>query len=148
MRHLTSGESGIVHLEKKINAPVARVYGAFQQTKDLKVWYDPRSSIDKFQVGGKLVADNYPSAEILALVPDHTIVHRYSDIVSGTGIWSFIGKNAKATVVILDHLDAYDTKEDRDSIMFYGKDSSKTLQHSASGVSFRSITMLETISKG
>lgn len=119
MRHLASREFNTIHLEKKINAPVARVYAAFQQTKALRVWYDPQCSIEKFEVGGKLIGDNYPSAVILALVPNHTIVHRYSDIVSGTGIWSFVEKSQKATLVILDHFDAYDAKDDHDSIMFY-----------------------------
>ncbi len=118
-RELTAVASRIIHLEKKINAPVARVYRAFQRTKTLRVWYDPRCSIEKFEVGSKLAGDNYPSAEILALVPNHTLVHRYSDIVTGTGIWSFVETSAKATLVILDHLDAYHSRDDRDSIMFY-----------------------------
>lgn len=99
---------------------MARVYRAFEQTKALKVWYDPRCRIESFAVGGKLVGDNYPSAEILALIPNHTIVHRYNDIVTGLGIWSFVEKNGgKKTLLIFDHLDAYDSKEDRDSITFY-----------------------------
>jgi uncharacterized protein YndB with AHSA1/START domain len=111
---------GTIHLEKEIKAPVARVYRAFEQTKALKVWYDPRCRIESFAVGGKLVGDNYPSAEILALIPNHTIVHRYNDIVTGLGIWSFVEKNGgKKTLLIFDHLDAYNSKEDRDSITFY-----------------------------
>lgn len=109
-----------IHLEKAIKAPVARVYGAFRQTKTLKVWYDPRCRLDRFQVGGRLAGDNYPSAEILALVPNHTIVHRYSDIVEGLGIWSLVQKNkGKSTLLLFVHLDAYDNKEDRHSITFY-----------------------------
>ena len=66
------------------------------------------------------MGDNYPTAEILALIPNHTIVHRYSDIVSGLGVWSFVHKNGgKTTLLVFDHLDAYDNKEDRDSITFY-----------------------------
>jgi hypothetical protein len=73
-------------------------------------------------VGGKLVGENYPSAEIVALVQDHTIVHRYSNIVSGLGIWSFAEKaGGKATLVLLDHIDASESAEERDSIMFYWK---------------------------
>ena len=112
--------AGTIQIEKEIKAPVARVYGAFQQTKALKAWYDPRCRIEKFAVGGKLVGDNYPSAEILALVPNHTIVHRYGDIVAGLGIWSFVDKRrGKTTSLVFDHIDAYDSKEDRDSITFY-----------------------------
>ena len=114
--------AGAIHLEKEIKAAVGQVYGAFQRTQALRAWYDPRCRIEKFRVGGKLTGDNYPSAEIAALIPDHTIVHRYSDIVSGLGIWSFVEKSAgKATSLIFDHLDAYDSKEDRDSITFYWK---------------------------
>ena len=114
--------AGAIHLEKEIKAAVGQVYGAFQRTQALRAWYDPRCRIEKFRVGGKLIGDNYPSAEIAALIPDHTIVHRYSDIVSGLGIWSFVEKSAgKATSLIFDHLDAYDSKEDRDSITFYWK---------------------------
>jgi len=109
-----------VHIEKTIKAPVAHVYRAFKQTKALKVWYDPRCHIDRFSVGGKLVGDNYPSAVIVALVRNHTIVHRYSDIVSGFGIWSFVEKSGgKATLLVLDHVDAYESEQDRDSIAFY-----------------------------
>jgi uncharacterized protein YndB with AHSA1/START domain len=114
--------AGTVHLEKTIKAPVARVYRAFQQTRALKVWYDPRSHIDKFSVGGKLVGDNYPSYEIVALVRNQVIVHRYSDIVSGLGIWSFVEKSrGKTTFLVLDHVDAYESEQDRDSITFYWK---------------------------
>ena len=114
--------TGTVHIEKTIRAPVARVYRAFQQTRALKTWYDPRCHIDKFSVGGKLVGDNYPSAEIVALVRDHTIVHRYSDIVSGLGIWSFVEKSGgKATLLVLDHIDAYESAQERDSVTFYWK---------------------------
>jgi len=70
-----------IHLEKLVDASVARVFRAFREEKALETWYDPRSRIDKFEVGGKLIEDNHPSAEILAVVPNHTIVHRYSDIV-------------------------------------------------------------------
>jgi len=109
-----------VHIERRIKAPVARVYRAFQQTRALKTWYDPRCHIDRFSLGGELVADNYPSAEIVALVRNHTIVHRYSDIVSGFGIWSFVEKNdGKATLLVLDHVDVYESEQDRDSISFY-----------------------------
>jgi uncharacterized protein YndB with AHSA1/START domain len=114
--------AGTVHLEKTIKAPVARVYRAFQQTKALKVWYDPRCHIDKFSVGGKLVGYNYPSCEIVALVRNQVIVHRYSDIVSGFGIWSFVEKSGgKTTFLVLDHVDAYESEQDRDSIAFYWK---------------------------
>lgn len=113
---------GSVHVEKAIKAPVALVYRAFQQTRALKAWYDPRCHIDRFSVGGKLVGDNYPIAVIVALVRNHTIVHRYSDIVSGFGIWSFVEKSGgKATLLVLDHIDAYEGEQDRDSITFYWK---------------------------
>jgi uncharacterized protein YndB with AHSA1/START domain len=114
--------AGTVHIEKTIKAPVARVYRAFQETRALKVWYDPRCRIDKFSVGGKLAGDNYPSAEIVALVPNHTIVHRYSDVVPGLGIWSFVEKSgAKTTLLVLDHVDAHESAEERDSVTFYWK---------------------------
>ena len=112
--------AGTIHIEKEIKAPVARVYGAFGQAKALKAWYDPRCRIERFAVGGKLVADSYPSAEILALIPNHTIVHGYSDIVSGLGIWSFVQKSKdKSTLLVFNHLDAYDNREEGDSIRFY-----------------------------
>jgi uncharacterized protein YndB with AHSA1/START domain len=114
--------AGTVHLEKTIKAPVARVYRAFQQTRALKVWYDPRCHIDRFSVGGKLVGDNYPSCNIVALVPNQMIVHRYSDIVPGLGIWSFVEKSGgKTTFLVLDHVDAYESEKDRDSVRFYWK---------------------------
>jgi len=73
-------------------------------------------------VGGRLIGDNYPSAEILVLMRNHTIVHRYSDIVSGLGIWSFVEKpGGKATLLVFDHLDAHDNDQDRDLITFYWK---------------------------
>ena len=115
-------ETRTIHLEKTIRAPIACVYRAFQETKALKAWYDPRCRIQVFAVGGRLIGDSYPSAEILALVPNHTIVHRYSDVVSGLGIWSFVDRRGgKATLLVFDHLDAYDNEQDRDSITFYWK---------------------------
>jgi hypothetical protein len=36
------------------------------------------------------------------------------------GIWSFVVRNRnRTTLLIFDHLDAYDSREDRDSITFY-----------------------------
>ncbi len=114
--------TGTIHLEKTIGAPLAKVYGAFQGTKPLRVWYDPRCSLERFAVGARLAGDNYPSAEIVALIRNHTILHRYSDIVEGMGVWSFVPKkDGKATLLVFDHLDAYKSKEDRDSIVFYWK---------------------------
>ncbi len=114
--------TGSIHLEKAIKAPVARVYKAFEQTTALKAWYDPRCHMEKFAVGGKLVGENYPSAEIVALVRNHTIVHQYSEIVSGLGIWNFVQKSGgKATLLVFDHLGAYENAQDRDSITFYWK---------------------------
>jgi hypothetical protein len=50
------------------------------------------------------------------------IVHRYSDIVPGLGIWSFVEKSGgKTTLLVLDHVDAYESEKDRDSITFYWK---------------------------
>jgi len=112
--------SGTVHIEKTIKASVTRVYRAFAQTRALKIWYDPRCHIDKFSVGGRLFGDNYPSAEIAALVKNHMIVHRYSDIVSGLGVWSFVHKaKGKATLLVLDHIDAHEGAQERDSVAFY-----------------------------
>jgi len=114
--------TGTIHIEKEIKASVAQVYKCFQQKQALRIWYDPRCHITRFSVGGKLVGDNYPSAEIVALVRNHMIVHRYSDVVPGFGIWSFVGKSAsKSMLLILDHLNAYENKEDRKSITFYWK---------------------------
>jgi len=78
--------------------------------------------MEKFAIGRKLVGDNYPSAEIVALVRNSMIVHRYSDIVSGSGIWTFVEKTGgKTTLLVFDHLDAYQDVQDRDSITFYWK---------------------------
>ena len=119
---MSGTETRTIHLEKTINAPIARVYRAFQETRALRAWYDPRCRIEKFEVGGRLIGDNYPGAEILVLVPNHTIVHRYSDIVSGLGVWSFLGRRGgKDTLLVFDHIDAYDNEQDRDSITFYWK---------------------------
>jgi uncharacterized protein YndB with AHSA1/START domain len=122
MFRLLGEMTGSIHLEKEIRAPVSKTYKAFQQTQALRTWYDPRCHMEEFTVGGKLVGDNYPSAEILALVPNHTIVHRYSDIVLGLGIWSLVEKrNGKSTLLVFDHIAAYESKDDRDSITFYWK---------------------------
>ena len=111
---------GTIHLEKRIKAPVARVYSAFGQTKSLRGWYDPLCDLDKATPGGKLIGDNYPSAEILAVISNHIIVHRYRDLVSGLGIWSFVEKSGgKSTLLVFDQLDAYDRRDERDSITFY-----------------------------
>jgi len=107
-------------MEKQIKAPVSKVYKAFQEERALRIWYDPRSRLSQFKIGGELTGDDYPSAEILALVTDQMIVHRYSEVVSGTGIWSFVPKsNGRCTLVLLDHLDASEDRDERVSISFY-----------------------------
>ena len=114
--------AGTIHIEKRIKASVARVYKCFQQEQSLRIWYDPRCHITRFSVGGKLVGDNYPSAEVVALVRNHLIVHRYSDVVPGFGIWSFVEKSAgKSMLLVFDHLDAYESEEDKKSVTFYWK---------------------------
>ena len=110
----------VVHIEKRIKAPVSKVYKAFQEERALRVWYDPRSRLSEFKIGGKLTGDNYPSAGILALITNQMVVHRYGDVVSGTGIWSFVPKsNGRCTLVLLDHLDASEDRDERVSISFY-----------------------------
>jgi uncharacterized protein YndB with AHSA1/START domain len=109
-----------VHVEKQIKVPVSKVYKAFERERALKTWYDPRSRMSNFKVGGKLTGDNYPSAEISALIPNHIIVHRFSDIVTGIGIWSFVAKSGgNSTLLVLDHLDASEDKDELESIAFY-----------------------------
>jgi len=114
--------AGTIHIEKRIKASVARVYKCFQQTRTLRIWYDPRCRIGRFAVGGRLVGDNYPSAEIVALVQNHMTVHRYSDVVPGGGIWSFVEKSAgKSMLLVFDHLSAYESEEDHKSVTLYWK---------------------------
>ncbi len=109
-----------VHIERQIKAPVSKVYKAFQEERAIRIWYDPRSRLNRSRIGGMLTGDNYPSAEILALIPSQMIVHRYTDVVSGTGIWSFVPKSkGKSTLVLLDHLDTSEDRGERESISFY-----------------------------
>ncbi len=84
----------------------------------------------KILVGGRLVGDNYPSAEIVALVQNHMTVHRYSDVVPGFGIWSFVEKSAgKSMLLVFDHLSAYESEEDHKSVTLYWKDLSRISLH-------------------
>jgi len=109
-----------VHVEKQIKAPISKVFRAFRMERALRAWYDPRSRMSNFEVGGKLTGNNYPSAGILAPIPSHTIVHRFSEIVAGIGIWSFVAKgDDKSTLLVLDHLDASEDKDEPKSIAFY-----------------------------
>jgi hypothetical protein len=58
----------------------------------------------------------------VALMRDHTIVHRYSDVASGLRIWSFVEKaGGKAALLVLDHIDAHESAQERDSVTFYWK---------------------------
>ena len=73
-------------------------------------------------MGGRLVGDNYPSAEIVALVQNHMTVHRYSDVVPVFGIRSCVEKSAgKSMLLVFEHLSAYESEEDHKSVTRYWK---------------------------
>ena len=94
---------GIIHLEKIIKAPVKKCFASFGSTKSLNRWYDADGVLTKFQLRGQIKADYFPGYEIVAIIKNQMMVQRYTSVIDGVGIWSFVAKN-KVTQVVFDHI--------------------------------------------
>lgn len=69
-----------------------------------------------------MVGDNYPSAEIVAILPQQMIVNKFTDIVTGLGVWSFADTaGGRTTSLVFHHIDASSDREERASQTYYWK---------------------------
>ena len=93
----------VLHLTKDIKAPVRACVAGFRTARALAGWYDAEARLTGFRVGGAVAGSSYPSYDIVALVPDQLIAQRYTSIVDGVGLWSFVARG-KSTRVQFDHI--------------------------------------------
>lgn len=91
-----------IHIERLVAAPVRAAVLPFRSTRALSRWWDPSATLSRFAVGGTVAATDLPGYEIVAIVPDRLIAQRYTSIIDGMGLWSFVAEGRK-TRVILDH---------------------------------------------
>ena len=89
--------------EQDIKAPVRACVAGFRTAKALAGWYDAEARLTGFRVGGAVAGSYYPSYDIVAIVPDQLIAHRYTSVVDGVGLWSFVARG-KSTRVQFDHI--------------------------------------------
>ena len=92
-----------LHFGRGIAAPVREVTRLFRSTRALARWWDPTASLSRFRVGGTVTAAFLPSFEIIAIVPDRLIAHRYTSVIDGVGLWSFVAETRNTTRVVFDH---------------------------------------------
>ncbi len=95
--------SRVLHLTKDVKAPVRACVAGFRTTRALAGWYDAEARLSGFRVGGAVTASHFPSYDIVALVPDQLIAQRYTSVVDGLGLWSFVARG-KTTRIELDHV--------------------------------------------
>jgi uncharacterized protein YndB with AHSA1/START domain len=98
-----TGVAGKLHLEKVIASPVERCFSAFRFQRDLARWYDPSAVVAGFGPGGTVKASYFPSYEIVAVVKNQLVAQRYTAVIDGIGMFSFI-EEGKKTRVVLDHV--------------------------------------------
>ena len=98
-----TSSSRVLHLTKDIKAPVRACMAGFRTTKALARWYDAQARLTGFRVGGAVAGGSYPSYDIVAIVPDQLIAQRYTSVVDGVGLWSFVARG-QSTRVQFDHI--------------------------------------------
>ncbi len=93
----------VIHLEKPLSVPVAECFSCFSTTRKLQKWYDPEAHMTSFRVGGEIAGTYFPGYQIMAVVKNQLVVHKFKSVIDGIGIWSFVQQGARSRVV-LDHL--------------------------------------------
>lgn len=107
-----------LHFEKIVNAPLSRCVAPFRTARGLARWWDPASRMTGFRVGGKVTASDLPGFEIAAILGRQLIVHRFTSMIDGVAIWSFVPATRTRTRVVLDHV-AEGNREDAAGRTFY-----------------------------
>jgi len=114
----TVAPSSTLHFEKTVNAPLNQCVAPFRTTRSLARWWDPTSRMSRFRVGGLVTASDLPSFEIAAIVGRQLIAHRFTSVLDGVAIWSFVPSTRTKTRVVLDHV-AEGNREDAAGRTFY-----------------------------
>ena len=96
--------STILHLARQVNAPVVACVSAFRSGRSLARWYDTEARLSAFRVGGVASTSYYPAYEIAAIVPGQLIAHRYTSVVDGVGLWSFVTRGKAKTRIEFNHI--------------------------------------------
>jgi hypothetical protein len=95
--------STVLHVARLVDATPRACAAGFRSTRALSRWYEGPARLNAFRVGGRLKGSYYPSCEIVAIVPDQLVAHRYTSIVDGVGLWSFSARGRR-TRIAFDHI--------------------------------------------
>ncbi len=96
--------STVLHLTRDIDAPASACVAAFRSGRALARWYDADARLTAFKPGGVASTSYYPGYEIAAIVPDQLIAQKYTSVVDGVGLWSFVARGKKSTRVEFSHI--------------------------------------------
>jgi hypothetical protein len=91
-------DSTVLHVTKQVKAPARTCAAAFRNARALRRWYDREANVTAFRVGGVVTASYYPSYEIVAIVTDQLVAQRYTAVVDGLGLWSFVERGKRTTI--------------------------------------------------
>jgi hypothetical protein len=95
--------STVLHLTREVGGKPSGCLGAFRSARALTRWYDAGATLTAFRRGGVVGASYYPAYEIAAIVADQLVAHRFTSVVDGVGLWSFVALGRK-TRVEFDHI--------------------------------------------
>lgn len=93
----------VLHLTREVHGKPGACFAAFRSTRALARWYDADASLTAFKRGGAVGASYYPGYEIAAIVPDQLVAQRYTSVVDGVGLWSFVARG-RTTRIEFDHI--------------------------------------------
>ena len=93
-----------LHFEKTVNARLSECVAPFRTVRGLARWWDPTSKMSRFRVGGLVTASALPSFEIAAILGQQMIAHRFTSMIDGVAIWSFVATTRTTTRVVLVHI--------------------------------------------
>ena len=96
--------SKVLHLTRDVDAPVSACVAAFRSGRALARWYDADARLTAFKAGGVVSTSYYPGYEIAAIVPDQLIAQKFTSVVDGIGLWSFVARGKKSTRIEFNHI--------------------------------------------
>ena len=88
----------VLHVTTDVDASPRVCMAGLRTARALKRWYDGEATLTAFRVGGVVKASYYPSYEIVAVVPDQLVAQRYTAVVDGIGLWSFVAKGKRTRI--------------------------------------------------
>ena len=111
-------QDNVIHLERAIKAPVARVFSAFRTSRALNRWYDPKAHLSQFKVGGEVRANFFPGYRLATIIKNQLVAQEFKTVIDGIGLWSFVQKAGK-TQLIFDHVAEGNQGEEKLARTFY-----------------------------